>query len=308
MDTITFILNRADAGNIDLLAEVPVHLANLSRHDYGNGLIVGGKLANLNVSISENRVKITNSLTKYLLGNNLQILRRGDIIKAIEKLSDELHLPVGKAIVTKFDFGKNIIVAHDVTLYFNYLGTHTRFARYQSKAGLNYKVWGREIALYDKLAEMKHCREPVPELYNGKNVLRIETRHEQRVAKYFNRSIITAADLYDEQFYMQVNIDWYKNYCRINKIKNFKPDMSTITTKEQYKKMGAMALTQMQGGELVTLQNIDERLKRKELTKKQAHDLRELVKECSKLQLQTIHSDLIVELDQKAKDAVRYYR
>jgi hypothetical protein len=308
MDSITLILNKADAGNIDLLAEVPVNLASHSQHDYGTGLIVGGKLANLNVSVNESRVKVSNSLTKYYLGNNLQTMRRCDIQRAIEKMSDELHLPMSKAIVSKFDFAKNISVIHDVPLYFNYLGTNARFERFQSKAGLNYKVTDRQLVFYDKIAEMKRNREPMQELYQNRNMLRIESRYERQVAKYFNRPIITANDLYDEQFYMQVNFDWYKNYCRIQKLKTFKIDMSTITTKEQFKNMGVLALVQMQGGEMSALQNIDERFKKRELTKKQAHDQRQLVKDCCKQKIQTCQSELIVELDRKVKESVKYHR
>ena len=308
MDTVNFILNKADAGNIDLLAEVPVHLTSHSQHDYGKGLVVGGNLANLNVSVNENRVMVSNSLTKYYLGNNLQTMSRCDIQKAIEKMSDELHLPMGKAKVSKFDFAKNIPVLHSVPLYFNYLGTNARFERFQSKAGLNYMVTNRQLVFYDKIAEMKSKREPIQELYQNRNMLRIESRYKKGVAQYFNRPILTANDLYNEQFYMAVNDDWYKNYCRIQKLQNFKIDMSTITTKEQFKNMGVLALVQMQGGEMSALQNIVERCKKGELTKKQAHDQRQLVKDCCKLKIQTCQSELIVELDRKVKESVRYYR
>ncbi len=308
MDSITLNLNKEDAGNIDLLAEIPLYLTNISEHNYGTGLIVGGRLGNLKVSVNESRVKIENSLTKYYLGNNLQMMRRCDIKSAIQKISDEIHLPVNKASVRSFDFAKNIILEHNVPLYFNYLGNNTKYARYQSKAGLNYKLNGKEVSIYDKIAELKHSREPVPELYNGKNVMRIESRYLQRIAKHFNRSIITASTLHNEAFYMAVNIDWYKDYCRINKLKKFKIDMSMIFTKKQYYETAALTFINEQGGELAALQNINERYKKGELTKKQAHDLRELVKECCKLKLQTCHSVLIIELDKKVKEAVRYYR
>ncbi len=308
MDTVTLKLTKEQAGNIDLLAKIPASLSHISQHDFGNGLIVSGKLSNMKVTASERGVKIENSLTKYYLGDNLQVMRRSDIERAIEKISDELHLPVKDAIATRFDFAKNIPLRQGIENYLNYFGEISRYQRYPSKRGINYKIAGRELAIYDKIAELKHNRETVPEIYEGKNIMRIEKRYLNKVASYFNMPVITGSHLFNEAFYIRVLNDWHNDYSRIDKLNNTVIDMSTVTTKRQLYSMGVLALVQMQGGEIAAIKQVQERLSKGELTKKQALDLRNAIKDSSRERLETKDNELLKELESKVKEAIAYYR
>ena len=59
--------------------------------------LLSGRLNNFRVNISCNTVSIKQgSFTKYVLGNNLSMLTRGDIERGFEKMSDELHLQLQK--------------------------------------------------------------------------------------------------------------------------------------------------------------------------------------------------------------------
>lgn len=63
------------------------------------------------------------------------------------------------------------------------------------------------------------------------------------------------------------------------------------------------------GGEIEMLNQIAENQKCGKLISKQAHDLRQAVKEsCNIRQGLTVKSDLITELDKKIANAVKYYR
>jgi hypothetical protein len=55
------------------------------------------------------------------------------------------------------------------------------------------------------------------------------------------------------------------------------------------------------------INEIREAYKRGELTKKQAHDLRQQVEEACRAEAMTASSDVILELDKKVKEAVRFY-
>ncbi|WP_298392384.1 hypothetical protein, partial [Hydrotalea sp.] len=114
MDTISIKLGIEQAGNIDLLACIPAYLQDVSKHIFeGSKVVITGKLKNLKVSVTDNAVSVKDgSLTKWYLGNNLGILNRSNIENAFHQLSDTLHLPMYKADVKRFDFGKNISVAH----------------------------------------------------------------------------------------------------------------------------------------------------------------------------------------------------
>ncbi len=308
MDTITLRLNKEQAGDIDFLAEIPTNLQSISEHKYESGLVIRGRLGNMLVSVTESSVKITNSLIKYYLGNNLQELRRSDIQRAITQLSDELHIPANKAEVLRFDYAKNITLSDEVTSYLSYLGNIGRYVRYQSKRGINYKMAAKEIAIYDKIAELKNKREFIPPLYQGKNIMRIEKRHLVNIKKYFNRSIITASTLYDEAFYLEVLKDWERDYFSIGKLHNSVLDMSGITTKKQLYLLGVRALLEQQGGEAAALLQLKERQKKGELTKKQVTDLKDAYIESNKYSILTKNNELVTELDEKVKEAIKYYR
>ena len=310
MDTISIRLGIEHTGNSDLLASIPAYLQDVSEHIYEGGKIaITGRLKNLKVSVTDNAVSVKDgSLTKWYLGDNLKMLSRGDIERAIAQMSDSLHLPMQKANVKRLDFGKNIMLAHNVNAYLHYLGSNGRYTRLEQKTALNYKITGRELCVYDKIAEMKSRGDMPPPLYDGRNVFRYEKRYLQNIAKYFNRENINVEHLYDEHFYMGLISDWYKDYQSIQKQKTVKIDLSMITTKEQMKMLGVLSLVEMQGGKLAAFENIKERQTKKELTKKQAHDLKELIEQSLRMKLQTKESDLIIELDSKMKEAVKYFR
>ena len=51
-----------------------------------------------------------------------------------------------------------------------------------------------------KTREQKSNREPIPELYEGRNVLRYEQRYTNRIASQLKVNEVTGAMLYDEAF------------------------------------------------------------------------------------------------------------
>ena len=308
MDTVTLKLTKEQAGSIDLLEQIPARLSNVSEHNYTNGLVIAGELGNMRVTVNENGIKIKNSLTKYFIDSNIHNLNRKHIEEAIQYLSDELCLPVQKATVTGLDYAKNIFLKNDVTHYLPYLGDISRYNRYQSKRGINYKIANRELAIYDKIAEMKSHREHVPPIFEGRNVMRIEKRYRNKLASYFNMPVVTAANLYEEGFYMQVLKDWLNDYNRIGKLNNTLIDMSGITTKKELYSMGVLALVQLQGGEVAAIKQVAERQSKGELTKKQALDLRTAIKSSSRGSILSKDNELIKELDEKVREAVCYFR
>lgn len=309
MDTISLTLLRECVPNTDLMAEISPYLTSIT----GEGITYGkptiyGKLSNLDISISDDRVNIKNgSISKFYLGNNIVEIGRSGTQKAIQCLSDTLHLPIEKAIVKKFHFGINIMLSNEPNMYYNYLGNCGNFKRLEQPHGINYKVNNTEFALYDKIKELKHHREPIPPLYNNRQILRLEKRFNNGLNKYFNKSNIEAQLLYDEDFYIEVNKDLLKTYQQINKIKTYKIDMTEITTKREMQKLGVLSLIELEGGLLQALENIKERYKQGKLTKKQHHDLKALYIESSKMKLQTKESELIIELDRKIIEKFKYY-
>ena len=54
----------------------------------------------------------------------------------------------------------------------------------------------------------KSKRQPIPELFQNRNVLRYEQRHKDNLSKTFNVEYVTASMLYDEMFYKNVIDKW----------------------------------------------------------------------------------------------------
>ena len=112
-DTINFKLTRSDYNGADFLSEVPCYITDVSEHLYSNGIVITGSLGNLKISCNEYQVKVKDgSLCKWYLGDNLQTMNRKDTKMAIEKLSDLLHIPMNKAMVTRIDVSQNFIMKH----------------------------------------------------------------------------------------------------------------------------------------------------------------------------------------------------
>lgn len=314
MDTIGLILKRESVPNTNLLSEIPKHLTEL----YNDGEIVkqfgietiNGKLGDFKVNITANKIKISGaSLQKFIDGNSISPFGKSRINQAFEKLGDTLHLPIkNNGEMFMFHFAKNVSLKYEPNLYLPYLGNYARFKRCEQPNGLNYKVENREFAIYNKIKELKYHREPIPPIYVNSNIMRLENRYHRQITKYFNRALITPNNLLEDGFYINLNNDLAKTYLTIDKLKKIKIDMENITTKKEYEKLGVLSLIEMQGGKLEALKEIEERYKKGKLTKKQAFDLRHLIKQCSTLKIQTIESELITELNQKVKESIEYFR
>ena len=98
-DSVNFRLTQAEVGGVDFLAETTCYLDDVAEHLFSGGLVaITGKAGGLKISLNRYQVKVCDgSLCKWYLGNNYQTMGRRDTERAIERLSDTLHLPMSKA-------------------------------------------------------------------------------------------------------------------------------------------------------------------------------------------------------------------
>ena len=109
-DTIFARLTQGEVQGVDFLAETPCYLDNVAEHTYSDGVVVTGDVGNLKVTLNHFQVKVRDgSLCKWYLGSNFKTMGRKDTQMAIERLSDTLHLPIEKAIITRIDVAQNLI-------------------------------------------------------------------------------------------------------------------------------------------------------------------------------------------------------
>jgi len=305
-DNLDFTLTRDLMPGIDLLQTVPQFLTNVTSEGVTQyGAFISGYLDSLKVSISASRVKINNcSLCKFYLGDNFKTLTKGDTKRAIQKISDCLHLPFELANITRIDFGKNLIMKYNEKIYYPYLGEARYYTRFAQNNGLYYNNHVRQLVFYGKDFEQKLKRQPIPELYRNGNVLRYEMRFKKQLRQQLKRSEITAGLLYDETFYSGLVTRWKDEYLSIQKINSKLISMKPTGSKKEFAENLAL-FTILDMGQPQVLYQVKEWQERGCISKKQAYDLRTFIKQLSKIPIDEKGNDLLNELTQKVKEVAR---
>jgi len=326
-DNIDFKLKSTEAIHTDFLSAIPKHLNMITgEHNFKGNRVVSGILGDNNndnyfkVTISNSGVNIKNgSLCKFHLGDNFKTLGRSETKTVIEKLSDTLHLPIDKAIITRIDVAQNFIVKNPIQVYYNHLGEWENDRETCKRCpitdgtkeieGLYYYKRLETLLFYNKIKEQKDKGQPIPELYQDRNVLRYENRHTHRLPQTFNVECVKAAMLYDEDFYIKCIDFWKHNYFCIKKINDITLNFEAMKGKKDLHNLGILALVEMQGGELNLINQIKEAQKSGQLSKKQAFDLRmEITAACKIKEGITAQNEAILELDKKINETVKFYR
>ncbi len=310
-DNIELYLPIDKVKNFDFLREIPNKLERTSEHFFndGNDIAVSGSLGLLKVSVTKNKVKIKEgSFCKWILGDNIQGLYRGDVQRGFEKLSDLLGLPMEKANVTRIDLAQNIIVKYEQSTYLTHLGNLQYYSRLPQNNGLYYQNGNGKLVFYNKIHEAKLKGVPIPEIYRNRHLLRYERRFTSKLANQFNMAEITVKSLYEEVFYTNIIDRWYNDYLKIQKLTDIHFDYKMVTGKKEVYQQSVLYYVQQRGGLLIVLNEVKEAQNKKEITPKQALDLRKAYTEACKNELLTSKSELITELDQKMKESIRFYR
>lgn len=309
-DTVYFKINQRDVGGVDFLAEIPLYLERVGQHYFDGVPVISGMIDNLRVTASQHQVKVKDgSLCKFYFGDNYQTMNRHDVQLAIEELSDRLHLPMWNANITRLDIAQNIIMKYPVEVYFNHLGLLSRAQRLQQPSGLYYNFRGGQYCFYDKNREQKVHNEPIPPLYQNRNVLRVELRYLQRLPQRLNRLEVKGATLFDEMFINGLIHQWRDGYRAIQKINDVSINFEIMKGKKELNRIAIAYYVEQQGGELAFYAQIKEGQKRGELSDRQAYDLREAVKSaCSLRDGVTTKNEAIQELNTKIDQAARMYR
>ena len=307
-DNLDLILQKESCPNTDFLELAPQLLTSVSSQGVSQfGEYIIGNLDSLKVSISESRVKIyDSSLCKYYLGDNFKTLTRGDTKRAIEKISDCLQLPFNLADVTRIDFAQNFIMQHDEKVYYPYLGEAQYYNRLEQNNGLYYNNQKRQLLFYGKEYEQKLKRQPIPELYKDRNVLRYEMRFRKQLKEQFKLSELKAGILFDADFYSDMVKRWRNEYQTIQKINSKLISMKPTGNKKKFIENLAL-FTLLELGQPQILNKVKEWQETGQINKQQAYELRSGLKELAKTPIDELGNDLINELDRKVKEAARCY-
>lgn len=307
-DTIGLTIQQHDHPEIDFVNDIPQHLTGImSDGESRIGRFISGYINNFKVSINPFRVKIHGaSLACYINGDNQQGMSLKQTRTAIQLLSDQLHLDIGKAKVTRLDLGRNIITKFTPEIYIPYLGESNGYKRLEAGDGLYYKNTLRTLVFYNKIQEQKARRNEIAEPFTGRNLLRYELRLTTNLERELNRPRIDGNLLCDEDFYIQLGKMWRDQYLKITKRSSQTATIPpTGSTLELTKMLAAIAVQRL--GDENLLRMISEWQQKNELSKKQASDHRKLIRDIVKKEMKVQGNEFIEELDKKVKQSVRFF-
>jgi len=307
-DTINLWLPTDKVGSFNPSKTIQ-QLSNITEHIRDDGQVyASGYLKNYKVNISERGISLKGSLAKYFLPDNFHTLTRSDSTRAFEQMADELYLPIEKAKVNRIDFAQNFLMDFEPQAYFNYLGECQYYKRLTQPKSLYYSNGLRQKLFYNKIAEGKARGLPLPDVWNGKNVLRYEMRFTSRLPKQFKLAEVTVSNLSEEGFYMSVYDKWFAEYEAIDKLHSINLNLSDMQSpKDFWKQINLMAVNMI--GQDKIMQEIECLRSKKAFDKPEYYSrLKKDVRELCKTPEMTSSSDLVAELDKKIKASKRCYR
>lgn len=284
IDTLNLRLNGGVGG--DYLREVSPYLCNVKERVFGDVPCLIARLGGLEVKVSKQLFAVGNgSMCKWFLGDNLKVMRRQDVQWAIEKLSDTFHLPLHDAVVTRLDWAANIVMKQPIWVYLDHLGTPARGWRHRYSGSTLYYhgMNGKTFCFYDKAAEMKDHGECLGQIWKDKNILRVEERYTKRLPICLKVNEVKARDLFEQVFYCQLDKQWVNDVKQIPIVNNININIRKMKTVKDLNRMGILSLVKDNGGQNEFLATIKDMQEKKELTSKQAFDLKKAINEACKV-------------------------
>ena len=286
-------------------------LRGLTEHRKEDGRVwITGTLENtFKVSILEQGVSLKGSLAKFYMGDNFHTLTRADSARAIEKMADELGLPVGQAKVSRIDFAENLLMEYKPEAYYPYLGECRDYKRLTQPHSVYWCNGNRTKLIYNKVAEVKDKKGVLPEVWRGQNVLRYEMRYIRKLSKQLQRPEITAITLSDEKFHMNLVERYVAEYEAIHKLKSIKLNFTDMNSPKDFWEQMVLQGIEHIGGQRRAMEIVEEMRARGTYSRSEYYSrLKGRIKEICKTPEMTTTSELITELDEKVRDVSRNCR
>lgn len=304
-DSLVLILTNEYDPTINFLNAVSSELKITSRGEEYGIAYLRGNFRNMKVRITKSKIKIEGSIHVFCKGNNLEPMSFHEFIESINLLEQMIQLPIENAKVSRLDFSGNIPMKYPIDAYFTYFGQKSRFKKQVFDNGINYKSEELILVFYDKIKELKHKREVLPEYFQDKNVLRFEMRFMRKLGKSFQVTELTAKMLKERAFFNQLCQKWRQEFKSV--AMEMVSPIGLNPTGSKPKLLEELALLQIhQLGIDSFLNEISFWQSMNEITKKEAYEIRKFIKEKAAEKYPLAENELIQELNQKIKVAARF--
>lgn len=199
--------------------------------DPGNNTIVRyqRKVENLMVTLNHSQLKISNSIHKFIEGENHSDFTFTKLIKSIEKIELLTGIPSNKFKINKLEFAINIQVEQNPTSYLHFFRRYKKYENDKMRHknqwyGVKWPLTDYALKVYDKTFEVKKNMG----VDIGDNILRFEIQyHRSRVIPDVN----TLGDLKDKNVILVIFKDFFKKISKIS-IFDFE-DYSELNSRER---------------------------------------------------------------------------
>ena len=273
---------------------------------------VYGSLDGLKVSVYTGGISIVGSLPKFLYKSNVCPLDRHSTVRALEKLSDSLHIKISEARVTGLEFGQAFVMKHPVESYLSKLGDMPKMLRYHFDVGtLYYKPRGRQqpkvYAFYDKKADAAAKGIALPVGFEDANLLKYEMRLNGRLPQQLGVPGVTASTLTESGFYRLMVRRYQGGYYSIYKQNQIKTGiMSEIkTVTDAFNVLVARLITQ--GGQIQIAKFLEELKEAKVFEDRKSYTrLKKKIQEVEEKAGVTVSDGMVKELDDEIMNVGAY--
>ncbi len=170
-----------------------------------NSETVNGYLGDLRLRYQNNSLTVTGSLTKHFWNDNTATPSFSEYSDFSSQIKDVLNIPTySKGTIARFEIGTTISCDLPVQMYFPAFHPVGRYklSHINMRNGSGVYAWNtlREIAAYDKVAEMRTKRIPTWKEHAGEHLLRIELRMRRRVRQQLARIIGINSTYFEDLF------------------------------------------------------------------------------------------------------------
>jgi hypothetical protein len=259
-------------------------------------------LKNLEFERINNMLYLRNgSLSTYYFDNNFETLTVKQTKEVIESISDNLHLDINQADITRIDFASNIITIEPPQNYFTCLTERSRTNRILWNSTLYFSNKHLSLVFYDKVKDYQSKGKDIPHPYTDSNVL----RYERRLLK-LNRLRYTGKELYNENYFNQFLIDWKKDYERIKKCTPLKFTNEEISMKDLDIYRWKLLINATGGIEKFN-QLLDNEQREGKLKRQNKYYMKKIINEAVNSPDLLEENNLVTELNEKINQAYNQY-
>lgn len=233
--------------------DITAYLSNIEeKQSERQGYRCSGTIGNYQATITSRGIFLYGSLSKYYLPSNVYTLTRRQIGEALQMMSDQLHIDVSAATVTRADISTVIPTKRPPADYYSELGSKERFTRLQTHPDtLEYLTKKRVLVFYDKRKEAaaKKAIEP-PTLADCPHLLRYELRFMAQPHRQLKQADpIPAARLANQDFYCLLVQRWKQEFDTIKKLHRHTLTMENVKTPNDVNNAVLGYLMQQYGGQ-----------------------------------------------------------